>query len=215
LKRVIETALDWAEHFSVRVLSPVISGFVGVSGFCVTYNFDSERAEYPNFKGVWDVLDAPFWTVVLIVSFAILVLNTGFLAWRAPTRKALREERDKARDAAARVGENILLLMDGLLLNLSRKLKFSLNGHSRVSLYVFDESSRAFIPCGRFSHNPKYREKGRTKFHIDQGCIGEAWQRDWAFDDQIPADVTAAVEYHKESMASRRRPASVPVCMSV
>jgi hypothetical protein len=190
---------DWIETPVIRIVAPGVNLMAGLCAIIVSYEFSEEARRYPSFAGVWEILDGPipFFTVLFCISASFLL--SLFLAKRAPTHDRLVSERDKARDASAKVGENIVFVMEGLLYNLGRKLGFSAEGHSRVSLYVYDDAQDVFVPCGRFSHNPVYAKKGRTKFNASQGCIGKAWRNDWHFDNSIPDDWSAATSYHKEN----------------
>ena len=75
----------------------------------------------------------------------------------------------------------------------------------RVSIYVHDAARRRFIPCGRYSPNPKYTKPGRTHYPDDEGCIGKGWERGWHFDNDFPLEKVARRRYDKDSYGLTRR----------
>ncbi len=86
------------------------------------------------------------------------------------------------------IGNVIVILFDGLLLNLANKLDLDQGSQARLSLYVHDAEQRAFIPCGRYSRNPEYIQPGRTTYPDDEGCIAVGWRKGWHFDNQVPPE---------------------------
>jgi hypothetical protein len=89
-------------------------------------------------------------------------------------------------DEVGAVAENIHALFEAVLLSLANKLEVDERGTERVSIYVHRLETNTFVPCGRFSHNPILKAKGRTSFPDDQGCIAKAWEEDWHFCVDFP-----------------------------
>lgn len=197
MRSTLQRLANYIETPIVRWVSPILTCCAACLSVIVGYDFTELKQNQPSIAGVWDFLDGPKPFYAAMSALIALLLLSIFTSWRAPTRDRLKAERDRAREATAKIGENIIFLMEGLLLNLGRKMNFDVSGRSRVSLYVFESSQDVFVPCGRFSHNPSYAKKGRTKFGVKEGCIGKAWEGDWHFDSAIPEDKESANDYHK------------------
>lgn len=96
---------------------------------------------------------------------------------------------------SAEIGNAIIIICEGLLLNLADKIGLDSNAQVRFSMYVHDNVENVFIPCGRYSRNPRLARPGRTSYPDDQGCIEKGWSNGWHFDNQVP----------KAEQAARRR----------
>lgn len=177
--------MKWSDPV-LKFFTPWIGFVTLVSGALVTYDFTKMREKYPNWPGLFDLLesDTLFW--IFIVSAIISALLSWAMARRQKTLKALQEEIDECREQMGEIGNNIKFLFDGLLLNLSKKLNFRQDDQARISIYIHNEKSGTFIPCGRYSPNPELRKPGRTSFSDTQGCISQGWQRGWHYDDGFP-----------------------------
>ena len=80
-------------------------------------------------------------------------------------------------------------MFEGVLLTLATKLELEESGTERVSIYVYRSDAENFVPCGRFSHNPILKSKGRAVLPANQGGIAKAWEQGWHFNNAFPEDV--------------------------
>uniref|UniRef100_UPI00288C4CFF hypothetical protein n=1 Tax=Corynebacterium riegelii TaxID=156976 RepID=UPI00288C4CFF len=57
----------------------------------------------------------------------------------------------------------------------------------RITIYAHDPTDRVFIPLGRRSTNPRFRDFGRKFYPDDQGLISRAWETGWGVETDLPA----------------------------
>ncbi len=176
--------------FVLRAFTPWVGFVTLISGALVTYDFTSMRAKYPDWPGLFDILESG----VLVFIFLGFALISALLSWamtkRQKTLRGMQDEIDQCREQMGEIGNNIKFLFDGLLLNLSKKLNFKQDDQARISIYIHNEADGKFIPCGRYSPNPELRKPGRTSFPDTQGCIANGWQRGWHYDNSFPETKT-------------------------
>jgi hypothetical protein len=170
----------------LRWVSPLFTALTGIFAFFATYDFSALVLRYPDWPGLFELLSSGFFDLGFFISAPIAFAASLFVAKRQSTVKELIEDRDKYKEQTQRIGETVLVLFDGVLLNLSRKLKLDADPSVRLSIYIHNESHSCFVPCGRFSSNPVLRKKGRTRFPDNEGCIAKAWQNGWHFDAKFP-----------------------------
>ncbi|SCX00773.1 hypothetical protein DSM25558_0175 [Agrobacterium sp. DSM 25558] len=179
-------------------VQPILAFIVLVSGAIMSFDYKKMRADFPRWPGLFDVLESNriFWTFLISAVFS-LILGL-YLARREKTLVKLKTEIQKQQDEKGEIGNNIIILFDGLLLNLSRKLDVPRGANFRISLYVHDPDKGRFIPCGRYSPDPTVSNPGRTSYPDNEGCIAEGWKREWHFDNSIPASGTARRNYNQK-----------------
>ncbi|TAZ71102.1 hypothetical protein ELH72_29705 (plasmid) [Rhizobium ruizarguesonis] len=191
--------------FVAVFVQPVLAFIVLVSGSLMSFDYRDVRKEFPKWPGLFDFLEGSFlfWTFVISAVFTFCL---GLLiAQRDKTLTQLNEELRRHRDEKDEVGNNIIILFDGLLLNLSRKLNAPRGVDFRISLYVHDAANKRFIPCGRYSPNPTLAGPGRTSYPDSEGCIAEGWRRGWHFDNAIPASGSSRKAYNQRHYAVSER----------
>ena len=198
IKDLAFTFFLWVEDAVIRWVNLFASIATAVLLFVVGFDFSKARVSYPDWKGLWDIVEHPRWLFVLAASALTSAMISILISARQPTIRKLKTTNSKLQDQVDQVGENIHNLFHGVLFNLAKKLEFSLDGAERISLYLHKNSKGCFVPCGRFSHNPEFIKKGRTRFDDDKGCIAKGWQNDWHFDNTVPASDEDAAE-HSES----------------
>lgn len=167
-------------------LQPLLSFLALLSGAFLTYSFESLRKRYPEWLGPISFLEAVVPYTLIISALALLIVGI-VIAKRSKTIKSLEAEIEEHSSQIAEIGNVIVILCDGLLLNLANKLNLTQGSQVRLSMYVHDTERRAFIPCGRYSRNPNYIKPGRTSYPDDQGCIKKGWDNGWHFDNQFPS----------------------------
>ncbi|MBE7734420.1 hypothetical protein [Devosia faecipullorum] len=172
-----------------------------LSGTMLSFDFAALALQYPEWRGVFGVLQAtPLFVVLLIaglVSFALSILETRRHGTLATMRSHLRQRQSEIDE----IGNSITILFDGLLLNVGRKLQLTEGAQVRVSLYMHDKNQKAFVRCGRYSPNPVFAEPGRTSYPDDEGCIAQGWLKEWHFDNQVPANGAARRSYNQKQYA--------------
>lgn len=194
--------LLWAWHrfldFAGRWLQPLAAFITLVSGTFLTFDYTAWRQEAPRWPGLIDLLENNMaW---LFFGSAGLSLLIGFgQALRERTVGELQREIANHRGEIDAIGNSIVILFDGLLLNLGTKLAVQQQSQVRMSLYVHDPKGKRFIPCGRHSPNPVYAGPGRTSYPDNEGCIAEGWKKGWHFDNQVPDGVKERKAHHRKT----------------
>lgn len=182
----------------LAVFQPFLAFIALVSGAIMSFDYKEMRLEYPRWPGLFDALESSnvFW--LFIISSGLGLLLGLILSRREKTLVKLKTELQKQQDEKGEIGNNIIILFDGLLLNLSRKLDVARGVDFRISLYVHDAEKKRFIPCGRYSPNPTLSSPGRTSYPDDQGCIAEGWKRAWHFDNEVPPSGRQRKDYNQK-----------------
>lgn len=171
-----------------RFIAPLASFVALISGVLVTYDFSFFRHKYPNWSGLFNYLESGTLVLVFLFSASIAAILSLVITIRQKSFKALQSENENYQDQIGEIGNNIIVLFDGLLLNLSKKLAFQQDDQARISIYVHKNSKGCFIPCGRYSPNPELKKTGRTSYPDSQGCIAKGWQAGWHFDNNFSED---------------------------
>lgn len=131
-------------------------------------------------------------TDVALILFSILLAALGvYLEGR---REKTIEERDEQLDLAQKVLDTLDSRLDDLLEELTEELKLTAGGNTqlpsgkcvRVTIYTHDPTERVFIPLGRRSTNPRFRDFGRKTYPDDQGLISRAWETGWGIETGLP-----------------------------
>lgn len=167
-------------------LQPILSSVALLSGAFLTYNFDGLRPRYPNWHGPISVIEVLLPSIFILSALGSLVVAI-IVAKRGNTLKRLQADIEENSSQIAEIGNVIVILCDGLLLNLANKLSLTQGAQVRLSMYVHDSGHRAFVPCGRYSRNPNFKNPGRTSYPDNQGCIKKGWDNGWHFDNQFPS----------------------------
>lgn len=197
-QRLIQILL-FLEYHVLRWIDILSSITVAALIFCVEHDFETAKKESPEWEALWNILDSDKLVLLLIIAAFASVLTSIITSARQPKIKTLNETVLALEEEADKIGENIHNLFEGILLNLSKKLVFTQNGTERVTLYIHKNSHGCFVPCGRYSNNPLFQKKGRTRFDDDQGCISKGWQTGWHFDNKIPTGKPLAANYNNKN----------------
>jgi hypothetical protein len=133
---------------------------------------------------------------VLGISVICYVIVKIIEATARPKFRKLESELADYRSRYSVVSEQVRNLFDGYLYNLANRLEFgeASENNERISLYIHD-SNNTFIPCGRYSANPKYRLPSRTAYPDNEGCISKGWENGWYFDNSFPCPENEAGNY--------------------
>ena len=145
------------------------------------------------YEKIFDLNEGNRWKIyIAIVTLTALSLACHFgLDRLRPRIKKLEEEIKQQQEIIDEVANLTFALFDGLMLNLSKKLRIFDDHKSRVTLYVHDPSNHHFIPCGRYSADPEFKKLRGRKYPDNQGCIAGGWRRGWFFKNDFPKTRTA------------------------
>lgn len=187
----------WCLDFVARWLQPWLSFAAAISGTLLQFDYKEQRAQLPKWVGLFDFLASGVFFWVFLISASASVIFGFLLARREKTLAQLRARISKHQSEIDEIGNNIINVFDGLLLNLGTKLGIQQSDQVRLSLYVHDKVKRRFLPCGRYSPNPTYQAPGRTHYPDSEGCIAEGWNKGWHFDNEVPEAAGARKTYNK------------------
>lgn len=181
--------------FAVQWVAPLVNIVSVISGGMLTYPLESVKKTYPNWKGLFNLIESTtlFW--LFISSVLLSAVLSVVASFRQRSLGEMEIDLKNARLEIAQIGNNIRFVFDGFLLGLAKKLAFSQGDQTRISLYIHDKNESCFIPCGRYSPNPEFKKPGRTEYPDNQGCIAKGWQAGWHFDAGFPADPAQHATY--------------------
>lgn len=104
----------------------------------------------------------------------------------------LKQELKEKEEKLEILNNNIRELFDGLLMSFANaELEFGTHeqNQERISLYFAKKDKKHNIdylyPIGRYSSNQAYRSTRRSKYSINKGCIGEAYQNDYCYNGNV------------------------------
>ena len=117
--------------------------------------------------------------------YVFIVIDIILYCARFKEKKKELSELAKLQDT---IREYIFEFINTILYQAGKKLDFGkeYKNNERISLYMHVNHEKKFIPLGRASYNPEYREKGRYAYPDNQGCIAQGWQNGWYFDNKFP-----------------------------
>lgn len=165
---------------------PLVGAVAVATGPFLLFDFDAAQQKSEYWAGFYwltsYLVPIAFWLSVLLSVLGTIIANK-----QKKTIKSLNDQVRQQERQVAEIGNVIVILCDGLLLNLATKLKLAQISQARLSLYVHHSESKTFIPCGRYSPNPNFNRKGRTAYPDHQGCVAHGWNNVWHFDNQFPA----------------------------
>ena len=188
-----------AERLLMVWVRPAATAFVALLSF--TLNFDSARLlpNYPIIYAIESMLSGgkALWTLAICVG--ILIISGAIQLLRHETITSYKKKLESSERQLNAVGDHAEMMLEGLLLNLAKRLGFSPDGQSRATIYLHVPALNLFSFCGRYSENPELRKKGRSTFPDDKGCISKGWRNGWHLDRSIPDDDADAAQYHRDT----------------
>lgn len=195
----VHSVWRWAQDFCAIWLAPFFSLLTLISGTLLNFDWSAVAADHPQWAGPLE-LAGNVTSMPVFISSAALSLALGVVvATRGKSLRTMALEQKSQRSQIAEIGNVIVILFDGLLLNLATRLKLTQESQVRLSLYVHEPTMNAFIPCGRYSPNPHFRVRGRTSYPDHEGCIGKGWVNGWHFDSGVPTQPAARRAYNLKS----------------
>ena len=195
--RAIYFSLD---TYLLRWIAPVLAPFTAAMAFFLDFDLDEIRKNYPNCTGAVDLFDVVNFYKALLWMAVVTAAGAVYNVMRQKSISKLTKENGALALELGGIAENILSLFEAVLLALASKLDLDEAGTERVSIYVHRPHSASFVPCGRFSHNPNLKKKGRSSLPDGEGCITRAWEEGWHFNNAFPCstDERAYREYMKD-----------------
>lgn len=185
-------------------MGPIAAGLTAFFGFIVTFDFSDLRARHPSWPGFFDLLEDYKNFYIFILCVVIAFLTTVLISFLSPTRQQLRVELEAERVKMSRITDHVEFVLQGFVWQQAKKLGFSQEGYSRISLYMHEPDKRRFHCLVRRSHNTKFEQKGRQFFDDSTGCIAKAWESDWHFDNNFPDDPSENAAYQKATYGIKK-----------
>lgn len=188
------------DTYMLRWVAPVLAPLTAALAFFLDFDLDEIRESYPNWKGAIDLFEGVNFYRVLLWMAGATAVGALYNVFRQKSMSKLKRENDELSLELGRIAENILSLFEAVLLALAAKLDLDEAGTERVSIYVHRPETGSFVPCGRYSHNPNLKKKGRSFLPDGEGCIARAWEEGWHFNDEFPCSsrTSAYTEYMKD-----------------
>ncbi len=177
-------------------IDPILTAIIAFSSAFLDFDPSHLTAEHPVQHALLSKWILPTLPWVLFITVALLVLGKFFDYKSKPEMHKLESENQRLYGENQIINEQVRNLFDGYLYNLASRLEFGTQKENceRISLYVHD-GNKTFVPCGRFSANPAYRQPRRTAYPDTEGCIAQGWQNGWHFDDKLPCPVNQKSNY--------------------
>lgn len=150
-------------------------------------------------SGIWTIFQKDNWwrsgtVIVFLISTTLFVIGSVKLWQQTPIIKALQAVVARQEDQLERVEKDYFRTFEIQLETLYNFLNFS--DTERINLYR--HNGKHFTMIARYSKNPIYCERGRVIYSDNEGCIGKAWSRGYAWENNSPdpsTDETHYVEY--------------------
>lgn len=188
IKRKLKQAWGLLDTWVLRWVSAVFTAITAILAFFLDIDVDILRIRYPGWHGALDLLEGISLYSALLLCAVVAFCGAAYNTFRSGNMSKLVKKNLELDQKIGGIAENIHVLFENVLFSLVAKLKLDDAGSERVSIYVYMAEESAFVPCGRYSHNPVLKQKGRTSLVADQGCIGHAWGDGWHFSNDFPED---------------------------
>ncbi|MEJ5087131.1 hypothetical protein [Brucella pseudogrignonensis] len=181
---------------SSRWIRLVLSGVLFVTGPLLSIDFDKLAEEKVTWSGPLGYITNSTLLWVFIIAAALNAIIAIYYAYKEKTVASLTKDLTQTRDEMSEVGNTIQQLFNGMLYGLGQQLEIAQDDQIRITLYIHDRSTFSFIPCGRYSPNPRYQDPGRSSYPQNQGCIGKGWENGWHFDNAVPENGKPRKTHH-------------------
>lgn len=186
IKKILKKAEDFILNtgFLADWILPVLMTFSALF-----WNFDQNKINVINNIYLKDFLNfiSPRSGWILAFSCILYLTYKGVEARAKPRLKKTQKDLKEAKEKNSIISGQVRNLFDGYLYSLSTSLNFGIQdkNNERISLYIYDGKD-SFIPCGRFSANPSYKQSKRQSYPEGEGCIAKGWENGWHFDNRFP-----------------------------
>jgi hypothetical protein len=170
--------------------NPLLTLLVAIFGAFLTFDLSEE---FTNTHQVGSALIKFFlWILPVILpvtGLALLYIQVDYYRSEA-SLKILMADNERLNENLRLFSENIRNLFEGYLYRFGAKIGFGTRAqfNERVTLYIHNDTKNTFVPCGRYSANPKYKGPGRPEYPHNSGCISISWEHGWCFDNRFPSD---------------------------
>jgi hypothetical protein len=126
----------------------------------------------------------PTWYLaVFTLSILLSIVGAISLARRSKGNASLREQLQRSVEAYDAISQSQRNILTYELSVMSQILKFG--STERISLYKHDGKA-ALVMIGRYAKNPLFGRPGRGLLEETEGVVGNAFQNDYAFVDDLP-----------------------------
>lgn len=178
----------------------MLNTLAAISAGLMSQNFTELAVEHPDWAGMAAFFGQVNWLLALILlSAASAVLTIGISLLGGETIGQLKAKVGQHQNELNEVGNSIKMLLDGLLVNIAKRLRLEQQSQSRLTIYIHDPEREVFVACGRYSPNPVLAAPGRTTYPDNQGCIALGWERGWHFDNAVPPTPGARRSYNQKN----------------
>jgi hypothetical protein len=150
----------------LRWLVPLMAFLAAVSGSFLTYSLPSEfMKQHPNqyllYSYILSIL--PFIFPAFAIASCVLAIYQGLMQ---KSLSIVEQEASNLRGQIDLLADNVRSLFEGFLYRFSTKLQFASRDENteRVTLYIFNETNKNFVPCGRYAANPMFKANGRPSY---------------------------------------------------
>ncbi len=187
-----KTVWKFISDYWIDIPNGLIPILLGITGFFNNGNYSSLIINSDQKKTI------EFWTALLIVVLTMLSLLFFVLNLQRGRRfSAIQQENESLKKQVLTYDTVIDEHTDRLLSSFAKThLKFgSISGcYERITIYVHDPLGY-FVPIGRYSDNPEFQKKGRSKYQDNQGFIAKAWQENYYFKNDYPDPSANPIQY--------------------
>jgi hypothetical protein len=130
----------------------------------VDIDVDILRIRYPDWHGALDLLEGISLYSTLLLCAVVAFCGAAYNTFRSGSMSKLVKKNLELDQKIGGIAENIHVLFENVLFSLVAKLKLDDAGSERVSIYVYMAEESAFVPCGRYSHNPVLKASSQGLF---------------------------------------------------
>jgi hypothetical protein len=188
IKKKFKQTWGFLDTWIFRWVSTVFTTITVILACFLDIDVSLLRDRYPHWHGAMDLLEGISLYENLLGCAVISFVGAAYNTFRSGSISKLVKKNLELDQDIGKIAENIHVLFENVLFSLATKLELDDAGNERVSIYVHMSEESAFVPCGRYSHNPELKKKGRTSFATNQGCIERAWHDGWHFANDFPED---------------------------
>lgn len=194
---------------SSKWLRLFLSGILFATGPMLTFDFQKLAEENKAWSGPLSYFtnSSIFWIFITAAFLNALISIYSLCREKSATRmladkdfeiEQLKSSISQHSDELSEIGNTITQLFDGMLYGLAQQLNTAQKDQIRITLYIHDQGTFSFIPCGRYSPNPRYQDPGRSFYPENQGCISKGWENGWHFDMSVPENGRRRILYHQK-----------------
>lgn len=135
--------------------------------------------------------------ILIIITIIIFIISWIHTVNNSVDFHALRVEANNLSENNEHLINNLESVPVKVVKSVFNHLNFKYS--ERITIYRFDEN--CFVPVGRYSINPEFKNYGRKSYPKDQGFIGYTWKNGAVHFDGLPDPVKSKKRYIKDIIA--------------